>query len=122
MGGDKLALRLKLQDGHGLVQLGETFVSRRIGIGIFRIKRRRRFVFFGVGHQGQEIDAVAVLDGVGHIVAQGDADHIGGQGKVSRAGADPGDVVIAPLNVYLRQGHEKVHDFLRLFPPVVNVA
>jgi len=76
----------------------------------------------GKGGQGQQVDAVAIFQGVQVGVAQGNPDHAGHAGRVACRGAHPQDIVIPPLEIQGMVLHEVFHDQLGPRPPVEHVA
>ena len=79
-------------------------------------------VHLGCKHgQRPQIDAVAVLQHVEAVVADGDTQHIADAGQVSCGRAHPGDVVVSPLDVHIVEVHQFLHNDLRPGTSVENV-
>ena len=123
-----LALDLELDDGHGLVHLGDDLVV--VGVGLV--------AGAGLGHeagagvvcvglegkegQGPHVDAVAALHEVVVFIAQADAHGVGDAAQLARGRAHPEDVVVAPLDVDVALLFQLVHHEMGAVAAVKDVA
>ena len=104
---EQLPLQLHLHDKHGLVHLGGQGGVH--GVEFVFVQDVGGKALTGVvpvdlgGEHGQrpQIDAVAVLQQIEVVVAHAPPQDAGHAGLVAQVGADPGDVVVAPLDVYV---------------------
>ena len=72
--------------------------------------------------QGQKVDAVAVLEGLQVGIAEADSKDIGHTGGTAGGGSHPEQVVVAPLEVHIMVLAEQVHNLVRPWTAVVDVA
>ena len=123
-------LQLEEDDGDGLVHPGGeelVLLGVLLGIEIGHLDVEAGGVavpveLVGENAEGPEADAVARLDDIQVVVADGVAQDRGHQGSRARGRAHPQNVVVAPLDVHTLVGHQAVHDDVRPGPPVEDVA
>ena len=72
--------------------------------------------------QRAEIDSVTVLKNVKSVVADRNPEHITDAGQIACGCAHPGDIVVAPLDIYIVEVHELVHDNVRARSTVEDIA
>ena len=116
MAAEELLLQLELDDGHGLVHFGgQDGVHRVIDIFVQHVGGEALAgvvpIDFGGKHgQGAQVDAVAVLQLVKVVVADRPAKDAGHAGLVACEGPQPGDVVVAPLDVHVVELPQPLQD------------
>ena len=123
---DELRFHLELDDGHGLLDLDVHLQLLRREIRIaFEAEGDARIVLVRLERergQGQNVDAVGVLQNGQVAVARAVAHDVRDAAALAERGAHPHDVVVAPLDVEGVVLHERVHDDVRIRPAVVDVA
>ena len=72
--------------------------------------------------QRAEIDSVTVLKNVKSVVADRNPEHITDAGQITCGCAHPGDIVVAPLDIYIVEVHELVHDNVRTRSTVEDIT
>ena len=125
-----LALQLEEDNGDGFVHPGgEQLVLFRVLIGVGAGELDLELVGVGIpvdligeDGQGPQGDAVARLNHVQIVVADGVRKHRGNQRPGAGGRAHPEHIVVAPLDVHIIAGHQAVHDDVRPGAPVKNVA
>ena len=125
-----LALQLEEDDGDGLVHPGGeelVLLGVLLGVQIGHLDAEAAGVavpvdLVGEDTQGPQGNAVASLDDVEIVVADGIAEHRGHQGPRARGGAHPQDIVVAPLDVHAPVAHQAVHDDVRPGTTVEDIA
>ena len=125
-----LAFQLEKNDGDGLVHPGgEELVLFGVLVGVGAGELDLELVgiavlvdLVGEDGQGPQGDAIARLDDIQIVVADGVAQNRGDQSSGAGGRAHPQNIVIAPLDVYIIAGHEAVHYDVRPGAPVENVA
>ena len=78
--------------------------------------------FHGEGGERHHVDAVALLERLRVGVAEGEAEHAGYTSLVAGGRAHPENVVVAPLDVPVVVGRERVHDEVSARSAVEDVA
>ncbi len=108
---DHLPFELELHDRRRLLHPGDRALFPHAGA--LALKAGRRVVGVHLARQLLERlqrDAVAFFELGEPAVAQGNAQHVADQRVVPEAGAEPGDVVVAPDERHVRLLHEVVDD------------
>ena len=123
------SLELELDDADGLVHLGHE-LGRACTLGILGTAVLGQEALAGVigigvhgkGGQGQQVDAVSVLEHAMVAIAQGNAQHIGNAAIVARCSTHPQDVVVTPLDVEIVEVAQDIHNFVGAGATVIDVA
>ena len=123
---DDRAFQFELDDRDRLVDLRDLqlFLLRQmLSRNTFWVERRVVFVILlRQIQQRAQIDAVHILDDVQVIIARTNADDVREADFGAGIGADPQHVMVPPLNVEGVVVDERIHDLMRIRPPVVNIA
>ena len=125
---DDLPLELVLDDGDGLVHLRDEAHRLLVVRGLIGVQRGDEELagvvgvrLHGEGGEGQQVDAVAVLEGRQVAVPQAHPHDVGDAPEAARGRPHPEDVVVAPLDVEVVVSAQGVHDDVRPRSPVVDV-
>ena len=121
-----LAFQLELQDGGGLVHacvegqvlaegVGAALDGEGVEIALAVFVDRE-------AHERDQVDAVAVFEDVQVRVAGGQAEDRGDAERMAAGGADPYDVVVAPLDIQRVVVHQVLHDEMWPGTSVIDVA
>ena len=105
---DELPLELEHHNRDGALR---RLQGRFVGVDV-RGKRRQR----------PQADAVAALKHIGILVAQGIAHDRRDAGLAAERRAHPEHIVVAPLDIYIVEVHELVHDNVRARSTVKDVT
>ena len=89
---------------HGVIDILVQNLRHETLAGIVLVDLRRKH------GQRADVDAVAILQHVEAVVADGNAHHVADAGPVSGDCAHPGNVVVSPLDVHVVKLHQLVHD------------
>ena len=127
---DLLALQLEEDDGDGLVHPGgEELILLRI---LLRVRPRQLHGkavgvavlvhLVGEDGQGPQGDTVAGLDDLQVVVVDGVGQHRGHQRPGTGGGAHPQNIVVAPLDVHAVVVQQGVHDNIRPWTAVEDIA
>ena len=122
------SLLLELDDANGLVHLCRQQQRLLVNLIVFQQfghELGARVVAVGLqgkSGQGDEVDAIAVLEGGQVSVAKRQAQHVADAGIVACAGSHPEHVVVSPLDVPRLVSPHDVHDDVGSRATVVDVA
>ena len=128
MGMDQLGLQLQLDHRDGLMHLSRQVSVDRIinivviGMGIIQRTGIVAVHLPGKNGKGPHIQSVAVLQQVKIVVLDGNPDHIGDKSSVAGGCPDPGNIMVAPLNIHIVHVHQFVQNDIRPGPPVKDIS
>ena len=125
---NNLPLHLKLDHGDGLVHLRRQprihgvidiliqNLGQKPGTGIILINPGREH------GQGAQVNPVAVLQKIEAVVADRDPQHVADAGQIAGGRSHPGNIMISPLDIYIVELHQLVHNKIRPGAPVENIS
>ena len=126
---DGSCLEFELDDADGLVhlchELGGTCPLGILGAAVLGQEALAGIAGIGVhrkGGQGQQVDAVAVLEHAMIAVAQRYAQHIGNAAVVAGSSTHPQDIVVSPLDIEVVETAQDVHDLVRAGATIIHVS